>query len=181
MFATDRTRLRAKTPDDAEAMFDLRSDPETHLLAEDEPMLPISVASIRARLEKDLEEPNDGTHWVGFAIESVADGRLVGSCSLWGIDSFNRTAHIGISMRKDVRGKGHGRDAVALLCRYGFRMRNMQKIELETLGNNTAMSRVAEACGFTLEGRLRQRAYDGETYQDMLVYGILRSEWEQSR
>ena len=57
MFATDRVRLRPPTPDDAPNIFRLGSDPELHLITDDEPFLPRHVGQVRARLEKQVTEP----------------------------------------------------------------------------------------------------------------------------
>ncbi len=64
-----------------------------------------------------------------------------------------------------------------LLCHYGFRFRNLHRIELETLATNAAMRKLAERCGFVLEGIQREQAYDGDGFADIVLYGLLRQEW----
>ncbi|WFE98438.1 GNAT family protein [Micromonospora sp. WMMD964] len=177
MFATERVRLRPPTPDDAPDMFRLYGDPELHLITDGEPFLPRHVGQIRARLEKQVTDPPDGQSSVVLVAESVADGTFLGGSVLWGISAFNQCAHLGISLLPEARGQGYGTEVVRLLCRYGFRNRNLRRLELETLAGNTAMRRTAEACGFTHEGTLRERAYDGDGFADMVIYGLLRRDW----
>ena len=110
--------------------------------------------------------------------ETVADGTYLGSGTLWGINAFNRYAHLGISLLPEVRGQGYGTEVIRLLCRYGFRNRNLRRLEIETLASNTAMRRTAETCGFTHEGTQREREYDGDDFVDMVVYGLLRRDWK---
>ena len=177
MFATDRVRLRPPTPDDAPNIFRLHGDPELHLITDDEPFLPRHVGQVRARLEKEVTEPPDGETMVSLLAETVADGTFLGGCVLWGINPFNRYAHLGISLVPEARGQGYGTEVIRLLCRYGFRNRNLRRLELETLTSNVAMRRAAETCGFMHEGTQREREYDGDGFADMVIYGLLRSDW----
>lgn len=177
MFATERVRLRAPTPDDAPNIFRLHSDPELHLITDDRPFLPRHEGQVRARLEKQVTEPPDGETMVSLLAETVAEGTFLGSGALWGINAFNRYAHLAISLLPEARGQGFGTEVIRLLCRYGFRNRNLRRLELETLASNTAMRRTAEACGFTHEGTQREREYDGDGFADMVIYGLLRREW----
>jgi RimJ/RimL family protein N-acetyltransferase len=177
MFATERVRLRPPTPDDAPNIFRLHSDPELHLITDDEPFLPRHVGQVRARLEKQVTEPPDGGTMVSLLAETVADGTYLGGGSLWGINAFNRYAHLGITLLPEARGHGYGTEVVRLLCRYGFRNRNLRRLELETLASNVAMRRTAVTCGFTHEGTQREREYDGDGFADMVIYGLLRRDW----
>ena len=54
-------------------------------------------------------------------------------------------------------------------------------MDLQVRADNAASQRVAERCGFRLEGRqrLRHRKKDG-TLVDRLWYGLLCSEWQDS-
>ena len=161
-------------PDDATALYEMWSDPEHHMLTNESPML-VSLPARRARLEKSLAEPDLDT--ARFTAETVADGTVIGTCNLWGIDTFNQFGHIGISLLPAVRGQGYGREVMQLLCHYGFRFRNLHRIELETLATNDPMRKLAESCGFVLEGIQRGRAYDGDGFSDLALYGLLRQEW----
>jgi RimJ/RimL family protein N-acetyltransferase len=177
MFATERVRLRPPTPGDAANMFRLSGDPELHLLTDSDPFLPRHVGQVRARLEQQVTEPPDGETWVSLLAETVADGTFLGRAGLWGINAFNRYGHLGISLVPEARGQGYGTEVIRLLCRYGFRNRNLRRLELETLASNTAMRRTAEACGFTHEGTQREREYDGDGFADFVLYGLLRRDW----
>jgi RimJ/RimL family protein N-acetyltransferase len=177
VFATERVCLRPPTPDDAPNLFRLDGDPELHLITDDEPFLPRHVGQVRARLEKHVSEPPDGATMVSLLAETVADGTFLGGAVLWGINTFNRYAHLGISLVPEARGQGYGTEVIRLLCRYGFRNRNLRRLELETLASNRAMRRTAETCGFTHEGTQREREYDGNGFADIVIYGLLRRDW----
>jgi RimJ/RimL family protein N-acetyltransferase len=175
MFASERVRLRPMVPDDVTVLYEMWSDPEHHLLTSDSPMLVESLAARRASLERSQAEPDART--ARFTAETIADGTVIGACGLWGLDTFNQFGHLGVSLLPAARAQGYGREMVLLLCRYGFRFRNLHRIELETLATNTAMRRLAESCGFVLEGIQREQAYDGDGFSDIALYGLLRREW----
>jgi RimJ/RimL family protein N-acetyltransferase len=89
---------------------------------------------------------------------------VIGNCSLWGLDAFNQFGHLGIALLPAARSQGYGREMVRLLCHDGFRFRNLHRIELETLATNVKMPKLAESCGFVLEGIQREQAYDGDAF-----------------
>ncbi len=164
-------------PDDATVLYELWSDPEHHLLTNDSPLVTESLAARRARLEKSLAERDDSA--ARFTAETIADGTVIGTCGLSRLDAFNQFGHLGISVLPAARGQGYGREMVGLLCYYGFRFRNLHRIELETLATNAAMRKLAEGCGFVLEGVQREQAYDGDGFSDVALYGLLRREWSR--
>jgi RimJ/RimL family protein N-acetyltransferase len=175
MFASERVRLRPMVPDDVTVLYEIWSDPEHHMLTNDSPMLIESLAARRARLEKSQAEPDVST--ARFTAETIADGTVIGTCGLSRLAAFNQFGHLGISLLPAARTQGYGREMVRLLCHYGFRFRNLHRIELETLATNAAMRKLAESCGFVLEGIQREQAYDGDGFADIVLYGLLRHEW----
>jgi RimJ/RimL family protein N-acetyltransferase len=104
---------------------------------------------------------------------------VIGTCGLSGLDAFNQLGHLGISLLPAARNQGYGREMVRLLCHYGFRFRHLHRIELETLATNAAMRKLAESCGFVLEGIQREQAWDGDGFSDLALYGLLRQEWSR--
>jgi RimJ/RimL family protein N-acetyltransferase len=152
------------------------SDIDTHLLANDGPYVPRSVEDVRTHLAK-RDDPDGPVRAVWLTAETLDGGEFVGGCGLWGIDRHNLVAHLGISLRPGMRGKGYGRDMIKVLCDLGFRLHGLHRLELETLAINTGMRTVAEKCGFVLEGIQRQRDYIGTGFGDIALYGQLRDEW----
>ena len=73
------------------------------------------------------------------------------------------------------------REAVTLLRDYAFTHRNCHHIMLTTMASNERAIRAYRACGFVAEGRLREHAWSDGRWQDEIVMGILRNEWESAR
>ena len=112
-----------------------------------------------------------------FSAIELATGELVGNALLWGIDLHNRSAHIGISLRPAFRGKHLGTDVVRVLCRYGFAIRGLHRLQVDTLADNDAMIGAATRAGFVLEGTLRQEAWVNGSFADGVILGLLVTEW----
>jgi RimJ/RimL family protein N-acetyltransferase len=86
---------------------------------------------------------------------------------------------IGYFLIQSATGQGYATEAARRAVRIAFEHMQVQRVELQCKADNENSARVAIRCGFTLEGRLRQRNHkkDG-TRVDRLWFGLLRSEWE---
>jgi RimJ/RimL family protein N-acetyltransferase len=112
-----------------------------------------------------------------FSVVELERDELAGHAELWGIDAHNRMAHVGLSLRPAFRGRGLGTDTVGVLCRYGFAVLGLHRLQIETLGDNAAMIAAATRRGFELEGTLRRAAWVTGAFLDEIVMGLLADEW----
>jgi RimJ/RimL family protein N-acetyltransferase len=112
-----------------------------------------------------------------FSVVELASQELAGAATLWGIDLHNRTAHLGISLLPAFRGRGLAGDVVRVLCEYGFAVRGLQRLQIETLADNTPMLAAATSAGFIVEGTLRRSAWVYGAFVDEIVLGLLAEEW----
>jgi RimJ/RimL family protein N-acetyltransferase len=112
-----------------------------------------------------------------FSVVRLATDELAGDALLWGIDVHNRAAHVGISLRPAFRGHGLATDTVRLLCYYGFAVRGLHRLQIETLADNAAMIATATRAGFLPEGTLRRSAWVDGTFADEVILGLLAAEW----
>jgi RimJ/RimL family protein N-acetyltransferase len=108
------------------------------------------------------------------------EGKLIGSCSLRGVNSANACGRLGIGIGdKEYWDGGYGTDAMLPLCGYGFAECNLHRIELCVYASNARAIRCYEKCGFAHEGRAREAAFCHGQYQDTLSMGLLRSEYQE--
>ena len=70
-----------------------------------------------------------------------------------------------------------GRQATILTLRHGFDHLNLNRIYLEVFETNPRAMKTYEAAGFTREGVLRQEIFKNGRYIDVIIMGILQSEW----
>lgn len=97
--------------------------------------------------------------------------RFVGQITLGGIVlGALRGAHIGYWIDSRVANRGITTKAVSMLTDYGFRELGLHRIEINLRPENGASKRVAEKCGYTLEGvRPKFLHIDGQ-WRDHLTY-----------
>jgi RimJ/RimL family protein N-acetyltransferase len=169
--------LRELRREDLEALFELDTDAEHVSLAESHPFRPRALAARLADYDKRQTEPDPNSDL--FTIQRLDDetGAAIGDINLWRIDTHHRSAHVGISLLPSARGQGLGRDAIEVICRYGFEIRGLERLSLETLEVNAAMQATAVACGFVEEGRLRSAAWHLGRRVDDVLFGMLAAEW----
>jgi RimJ/RimL family protein N-acetyltransferase len=179
MLRGERIGLRTIAAEDL-AVFDaeVHGDVELMMIAAGGPWLPPSLEREQARFGASHTDEPDRTR-VTFAIEELATGELAGDAQLWGIDLHHRRAHLGYLLRPGFRGRGLGTDTIRTLCDYGFRVRGLHRLQIDTLASNTASVRAAESAGFTTEGQLRRHSWVGGEFADELILGQLAGEWTE--
>ncbi len=114
---------------------------------------------------------------VRFSAVELATGELAGEAVMYEIDLHNRNAHIGLALRPACRGRHLGTDLVRVLCRYGFEIRGLHRLQVDTLTDNDAMIGAASRAGFVTEGVLRQVGWVDGAFADAVVLGQLATEW----
>jgi RimJ/RimL family protein N-acetyltransferase len=165
-------RLRAREPEDEPLLYQWFNDPEVteHLTVR----YPLSHAQERAFIER---VSTIGYDHAGFAVETLADGRLIGGVELERTSPENRSAVLGIALGdKTYWDSGYGTDTMRTICRFGFEMMNLHRIELEVFEPNKRAQAVYERVGFTHEGRRREARFKFGAYSDVLVMGLLEGE-----
>jgi RimJ/RimL family protein N-acetyltransferase len=173
MLHGDKIGLRARHESDVPVLHsELYDDVVTRSRADSRPWRPIAPGSAESPYA--VSGPTDEA--ACFSVVRLADDELAGEALLWGIDLHNRTAHLGLSLRPAFRGHGLGTDVVRVLCHYGFAVRGLHRLQVETLADNAAMIRAASQTGFVLEGTLRRAAWVNGDFADEVILGLLATE-----
>ncbi|MFJ8439402.1 GNAT family N-acetyltransferase [Kitasatospora griseola] len=176
MLRGEKIGLRARHEDDLPILRrELSNDVLVAARAEGRPWRPVAVGGPEPRINDD--DPSA----VIFAAVELETGALIGTASVWGIDNHHRSAHLGLGLLPSCRGKGYGTDVVAALCVYGFTVRGLQRLQVDTLADNHAMIRAAERNGFVREGVLRSSAWVMGEFLDQALLGLLARDWTAAR
>lgn len=174
MLRGTRIGLRARVEADVAILHrELHEDVSTRVRSSGQPWRPIANGP---ESPFRVIAPNEDS--AAFSvIELDGDQDLVGDALLWGMDAHNRSAHLGLSLRPKFRGQGLASDVVQVLCTYGFTVRGLQRLQVDTLAENLPMIRTATRLGFVKEGLVRRSAWvDGE-FVDEVILGLLADEW----
>lgn len=178
MLRAGKIGLRARAEADVAILHtELYEDVAVRSQADSRPWRPISAETAASPYA--VGEPRDDV--AVFSVVELAGNELAGDAVLWSIDLHNRAAHIGLGLRPAFRGRGLGTDVVRALCEYGFSVRGLHRLQIETLATNTAMIQAAERVGFTPEGTLRQAAWVTGEFLDEVILGLLAADWAGTR
>lgn len=134
------------------------------------------------QMEAWFDAAKDSTTGFRFAVRVAADDSLIGIVELDGILWNQRVGWVSLLIgAADSRGKGFGHEAMELTLRFAFHELNLHRLQLTVFEYNTPAIALYERLGFRREGTYREfLERDGQRY-DMLLYGLLRSEWETGR
>ncbi len=176
MLEGELVRLRALELDDLERCWRWLNDRDVIRFIEGG-RYPVSREYERPWLENAVRNRSSFSD-VLMAIETK-DGVHIGNIGLHKGSPEHRTAMLGIMIgEKDYWSKGYGADALRVLLRFAFQTMNLHRVELGTFDFNERAQACYRKCGFVQEGRRRQDRYIEGAYHDLLIMGILRSEWE---
>jgi RimJ/RimL family protein N-acetyltransferase len=168
--------LRARREDDARVLHaELYEDTHAWVRSDTRPWVPVPFGPGSPHWPG--EEAPSAADAAVFAVTELATGELAGEALLWGIDLHNRSAHVGLALRPASRGRGLGGDTVRVLCHYGFAIRGLHRLQLETLPDNHAMMNAAVRAGFTREGTTRDSAWVNGRWMDDVIFGLLDTEF----
>ena len=143
------------------------------------PVFPISEGQARKKLEQmDKEMEVYKTHY-HFSIRLRSDDRLIGFAAVRWIEWTHAIGWVslGIGDSHDRR-KGYGTETLELLLFYAFNELNLHRLGAEMAEYNLGARHLFERCGFIEEVRRRQALRRAQKRWDILLYGLLRSEWE---
>ena len=84
--------------------------------------------------------------------------------------------NIGIVLRPEARGNGHGGRAQRLLADYLFSHTTVHRIEASTDVDNVAEQRSLEKAGFTREGVMRAFQWRQGAWRDMVLFSRVRGD-----
>ncbi len=171
--------IRLAAPSGADAPdLSARSRMWSRRLEDSGPVAPFSVEKATELIERDRANPNV----FRFVIRTVAEDATIGFCGLNDIEWTNGVAWLGIGISDpDDWGKGYGREAIGMLLRFGFHELNLHRIALGVFSYNDRAIELYRSLGFVHEGTERENIHrDGHRY-DMLIFGMLRPEWQATR
>lgn len=163
-----RIILREKRLEDAEQDYIWRSDPE---LARLDAAYPLTMSYDRYLkiFQDQVNFPTPGSHH--FATVTL-DGKFIGNCMYYDLDSVNLEAELGIVIGdRDHWGNAFGYDAVTTLLDYMFTVKELKRVYLHTLEWNERAQRCFTKCGFNTVRPVRRMSHD------FLLMEVLRADW----
>jgi RimJ/RimL family protein N-acetyltransferase len=173
----ERICLRWLNDDDINALFSIFSDPQvmkywSSLPLEDTKAAQELLADIRSGFQKQT--------LFQWGISRYIDDTVIGTCTIYHLDTRNRRAEIGYALGSNYWRKGYMQEALTLLLNYCFHGLSLHRLEADIDPKNTSSIKLVEGLGFQKEGYLRERWLVGGGVQDSLLYGLLKKDWLDS-
>ncbi len=176
---TERLTLRQLRPDDAHAVAMRAGDRRVakYLIAVPSPY-PVALAS------RWIAGPLAWWHQGRGVTHAITlrehPNELLGSVSLRRFVR-DRRAELGYWLGADSWGYGYATEAAGALIDFGFAELGLSRIYAHVLEGNEASCRVLDKLGMINEGIRRQHVRKNRKLLDVVLFGMLRDEWEERR
>jgi len=168
--------LRFATSADAPALFELGSDPEVTRFFSWGPYERIAQAEAYIA---GLPEARRRGEQLDLLIEHHRDG-VIGVTGLSELVRRDRRATVGTWLGRRWWGTGANAESKALIAGLAFRALGLERLTAYAGVDNGRSQAALERLGFVREGVLRAWHRHGDRVHDVVVYGLLRAEWEAS-
>ena len=115
----------------------------------------------------------------GFDAGIRYNGKLVGMIGLHCIDWKNKATSIGYFLSEDAQGRGIITKSIKSLTNYLFEEMDIHKIEIKCAVDNLKSISIPTRLGFAQEGIKRDGQLLYEHYEDLIIFSLLKSDWDK--
>ena len=168
--------LRIPQLSDAAALYALGSDPEVTRFFSWGPYREVAEAE---RWLTTLPERRDRAIALELAIVDESD-TPIGITLINDFERRDRRGVVGTWFGRDHWGTGANRESKSLVAHLAFGPLGFERLASYADVRNGRSQRALEKVGFVREGVLRSFHRHGDEPRDVVVYSMLRAEWEQS-
>lgn len=159
----------------AQSLFDLASKNRNHI----SPWMPWienmkSVEFIQQFIAGSVHRHAAKTEYAFVIFEN---GKMVGRIGIYQIDRHNKSGEIGYWIGEDFQGKGIIVKSCKAIISYAFQYLDLNRIQIRCATENTKSQQIPERLNFKKEGILRQAEAVQGNLLDLVLYSILKEEW----
>ncbi len=175
----EEIKLRLVTQADAPGIFAL-TDRDREYLREWLPWVDrtLSVADTEGFVTRSMDQVRRGE---GFHACVEYRGDLAGILGFVYLDPVNRRAEIGYWLGRAFQGRGIMTRACRRLVEFGFEPLGLHRVEIRVDVDNRKSRAIPERLGFAQEALLRESVQDYGRFRDIVMYALLRQEWDAER
>jgi ribosomal-protein-alanine N-acetyltransferase len=171
MLRGEKVVLRLFTEEDLETLFALDSD----IGARGE-HFPVTLHTL-TEMRKQFRETGWWEEDQGRMVVADESGAMIGAIVFFRPSPMLAGYEIGYTVfRPEDRGKGCMTEALRIFSAYLFELKAIPRLQLGMFTGNIASRKVAEKCGYRLEGTQRLGGCLRGEYHDRETYSLLRGE-----
>ncbi|MFF1531167.1 GNAT family N-acetyltransferase [Cellulomonas sp. NPDC058312] len=167
--------LRPIRADDAAAMWDMVSDPDSRRTTG------TTRVFTRAEVDAWCASVSRIEGRIDLAITANGSDEYLGEIVLNEIDEVVGSAGLRLVMRPAYRGRGYGTEAIELVLGLAFDGIGLHRVGIDVLSINARAHSLYENIGFRVEGRRRDAYRDGDGWCDGILMGMLDDEYRALR
>lgn len=172
----DELLLRSFTTEDAPLLFEAVEKSRKHL----RPWL--SWIDTTTKQEHSLNFIQQTIQWQnnqeGLVLGIFCKRKIIGGIGLHHWDQNLKKGQLGYWIAKEHEGKGIVHQCLRRFIDFLFTKVSLNKIEIHFVADNVRSKKVAERLGCKLEGVLRESYLKDGKFSDLVVMGLLKSEWK---
>jgi RimJ/RimL family protein N-acetyltransferase len=136
----------------------------------DMPYRPVDSLSFKEWLDQNVSL----TTQILFVVRSLQPPRAIGFVLFKNFQPVFRSAELGVRIgRERDRGKGHGTAATEVALDYAWNTLNLRRVSLTVFAGNDRAIAAYRKAGFREEGVMRQAAYVGGIWHDVMLMAAI--------
>ncbi len=167
--------VRPYQVEEAKELFDIINNSRRHL----HPWL--NWVDQTTRPEHSLQFIQQSLHKLntqdGLDLGIFYDGKIIGGLGMHHWELATKKAQIGYWLCQEQEGKGILNKCLVKFVSFLFEKIGLNKIEIHFIPANNRSAKVAQRLGFKTEGIIRQSIIRNGQPADVVIMGLLRSEW----
>lgn len=176
---TENLLLRSLIMDDAEAIFKYRSD---SIINKYQGWIPKTINDVYDFIKNRISPEIDIIDtWHQLVIINKETNRIIGDLGIHFIGSEKKLTEIGITLDKDLHGKGYATEAMKGTINHLFKDLDKHRIITSIDPKNIKSISLVERLGFRKEAHFKESILINGLWFDDLVYAILKDEWIKSQ
>ncbi|MBN2900051.1 MAG: GNAT family N-acetyltransferase [Clostridia bacterium] len=173
---TDRLRLRQLEEIDAEDLYKIFS---SEAVTKYYGMYPVQDIDAVKTMISNFSSGFEEARVIRWGIEVKALHKVVGTCGYHAMNLKHKRAEIGYELSEQHQKMGYMSEALTAAIAFGFEEMNLNRIEGLVYPENTASQHSLMKLGFVKEGLLREYMCFRDQMTDLLMFSLLRREYNQ--
>ncbi|TFK52498.1 acyl-CoA N-acyltransferase [Heliocybe sulcata] len=173
MFETERIILRGAGEADFPLLLEMYNDPTIQRYMDIRPVAPYPPSFV-----ENLKTMHEDAV-LGVVLQHKASGAFMGEFRFTPTAAKDREVFVAICLKNEWQGTGYGTEVMKSMIRHAFVNLGMHRLSLNVFDGNNKAKVVYEKLGFVEECRVRKKNWVEGQWEDMVVMGMLESDWQK--
>ncbi len=174
ILSSDRLMLRAVREEDAQAIYEMRSDERVMQHIDRPRAKSIEEGIKKVKAIQELVSNNEAINWAITLKENPQQS--IGNIGFWRFSKEDFRIEVGYMLHPDYFRKGIMSEALQMAMKYAFKEMKAHSIKAQISPKNKASIGLAIKNGFVKEAHFRENYYSNGQFLDTVVYCILASD-----